>query len=70
MKILKRTKAMKDAHIAHGIRSFLTHFKIRERIDRMNQWAEKHKKRTIVITIGILTLSLILGSWLTFSSDS
>ena len=64
MKILKRTKAMKDAHIAHGIRSFLTHFKIRERIDRMNQWA------TIVITIGILTLSLILGSWLTFSSDS
>ena len=36
----------------------------------MNQWAEKHKKRTIVITIGILTLSLILGSWLTFSSDS
>ena len=70
MKILKRTKAMKDAHIAHGIRSFLTHFKIRERIDRMNQWAEKHKKRTIVITIGILTLSLILDSWLTFSSDS
>jgi hypothetical protein len=70
MKILKRTKAMKDAHIAHGIRSFLTHFKIRERIDRMNQWAEKHKKRTVTITIGILTLSLILGSWLTFSSDS
>ena len=69
MKILKRTKAMKDAHIAHGIRSFLTHFKIRERIDRMNQWA-KHKKRTVTITIGILTLSLILGSWLTFSSDS
>ena len=61
---------MKDAHIAHGIRSFLTHFKIRERIDRMNQWAEKHKKRTVTITIGILTLSLILGSWLTFSSDS
>ena len=36
----------------------------------MNQWAEKHKKRTVTITIGILTLSLILGSWLTFSSDS
>ena len=43
MKILKRTKAMKDAHIAHGIRSFLTHFKIRERIDRMNQWAHHHR---------------------------
>ena len=70
MKILKRTKAMKDAHIAQGIRSFLSHFKIRERIDRMNLWAEKHKKRTVVITIGILTLSLILGSWLTFNSDS
>lgn len=70
MKILKRTKAMKDAHIAQGIRSFLSHFKIRERIDRMNQWAEKHKKRTVTITIGILTLSLILGSWLTFSSNS
>lgn len=61
---------MKDAHIAQGIRSFLSHFKIRERIDRMNLWAEKHKKRTVVITIGILTLSLILGSWLTFNSDS
>ena len=61
---------MKDAHIAQGIRSFLSHFKIRERIDRMNLWAEKHKKRTVAITIGVLTLSLILGSWLTFSSDS
>lgn len=61
---------MKDAHIAQGIRSFLSHFKVRERIDRMNQWAEKHKKRTVAITIGVLTLSLILGSWLTFSSDS
>ena len=70
MKILKRTKAMKDAHIAQGIRSFLSHFKIRERIDKMNLWAEKHKKRTVAITIGVLSLSLILGSWLTFSSDS
>ena len=61
---------MKDAHIAQGIRSFLSNFKIRERIDRMNLWAEKHKKRTVAITIGVLTLSLILGSWLTFSSDS
>ena len=61
---------MKEAHIALGIRSFLSHFKVRERIDRMNQWAEKHKKRTVTITIGILTLSLILGSWLTFSSNS
>lgn len=61
---------MKDAHIAQGIRSFLSHFKVRERIDRMNQWAEKHKKRTVTITIAILTLSLILGSWLTFSSES
>ncbi|WP_262288804.1 hypothetical protein [Hallella absiana] len=70
MKILKRTKVMKDAHIAQGIRSFLSHFKIRERIDKMNLWAEKHKKRTVAITIGVLTLSLIFGSWLTFSSDS
>ncbi len=61
---------MKDAHIAQGIRSFLSHFKIRERIDKMNLWAEKHKKRTVAITIGVLTLSLIFGSWLTFSSDS
>ena len=70
MKILNRTKDMKDAHIAQGIRSFLSHFKIRERIDKMNLWAEKHKKRTVAITIGVLSLSLILGSWLTFSSDS
>ena len=54
MKIFKRTKANK--------------FKLREKIDKANQWADKHKKRVSVITISMLMLSLIIGSWLTLTS--
>ena len=68
MKIFKRTKAKKDAKIAVGIKSLTDKFKLREKIDKANQWADKHKKRVSVITISMLMLSLVIGSWLTLTS--
>ena len=45
MKIFKKSKAKKDAKIAEGIKSLTDKFKLREKIDKANQWADKHKKR-------------------------
>ena len=68
MKIFKKSKAKKDAKIAEGIKSLTDKFKLREKIDKANQWADKHKKRVSVITISMLMLSLIIGTWLTLTS--
>lgn len=69
MKFFKKTKAKKDAKIAKGIKSFLSKFKIKEKIAKANAWADANKKRTSCITIGILLLSLIVGSWLTLTAS-
>ena len=69
MKIFKNTKAKKDAKIAAAVKDFLTKFKLKEKIDLANQWADAHKKKVSVITISILTLSLVIGSWLTLTAD-
>ena len=68
MKIFKRTKAKKDAKIAEGIKSLTDKFKFKDKIAKANQWADKHKKRVSVITISMLMLSLIIGSWLMLTS--
>ena len=68
MKIFKRTKAKKDAKIAEGIKSLTGKFKLKDKIAKANQWADKHKKRVSVITISMLMLSLIIGTWLTLTS--
>jgi hypothetical protein len=68
MKIFKRTKAKKDAKIAEGIKLLTDKFKFKDKIAKANQWADKHKKRVSVITISMLMLSLIIGSWLTLTS--
>ena len=68
MKIFKRTKAKKDAKIAEGIKSLTDKFKFKDKIAKANQWADKNKKRVSVITISMLMLSLIIGSWLTLTS--
>lgn len=68
MKIFKKTKAKKDKHIANGIKAFLQKFKIKEKIAAANKWAEVNKKRTCCITIGLLMLSLIVGSWFALTS--
>ena len=68
MKIFKRSKAKKDAKIAEGIKSLTDKFKLKDKIAKVNQWADKHKKRVSVITISMLMLSLIVGTWLTLTS--
>ncbi|GJG69025.1 hypothetical protein [Prevotella lacticifex] len=68
MKIFKRSKEKKDAKIVAGIKSLTDKFKLKDKIAKANQWADKHKKRVSVITISMLMLSLIVGTWLTLTS--
>ena len=68
MKIFKRTKEKKDAKIAAGIKSLTDKLKLKDKITKANQWADKHKKKVSLITIGTLMLSLVVGSWLTLTS--
>lgn len=68
MKILKKTKAKKDAKIALAIKTFLVKFRFKDKIDKANRWADTHKKKVSIITISILTLSLIIGSWFTLTT--
>lgn len=68
MKIFKRTKAKKDAKIAKGMKQLLTWIKLKEKVEKANTWATANKKQTVIATIGLLFLSLILGSWLTLTS--
>jgi hypothetical protein len=70
MKIFKNTKAKKDAKIAAAIKDFLTKFKLKEKIDLANQWADAHKKKVSVITISMLTAITIIGSWLTLTAPT
>ena len=68
MKIFKKSKAKKDAKIAASIKSLTDKFKLKDKIAKANLWADKHKKRVSVITISMLMLSLVIGSWLTLTS--
>lgn len=68
MKIFKRSKEKKDATIAAGIKSLTDKLKLKDKIAKANQWADKHKKKVSLITIGTLMLSLVVGSWLTLTS--
>jgi len=68
MKIFKRSKEKKDATIAAGIKSLTDKLKLKNKIAKANQWADRHKKRVSLITIGTLMLSLVVGSWLTLTS--
>ena len=68
MKIFKRSKEKKDATIAAGIKSLTDKLKLKDKIAKANQWADRHKKKVSLITIGTLMLSLVVGSWLTLTS--
>lgn len=68
MKIFKRTKAKKDAKIASAFKAFFGKLKIKEKIEHANKWADANKKTVSVVTVGILMLSLVIGSWLTIES--
>lgn len=68
MKIFKRTKAKKDEKMHRYWHRFLAYIRIKEKVARANKWAAANKKTTTVITISILMLSLIIGSWLTLTN--
>lgn len=69
MKFFKRTKEKKDMKVAQALKSLFTWIKLREKINRANSWAAANKKRTSVITVSLLFLSLVLGSWLTLTAS-
>lgn len=70
MKIFKRTKTKKDAKIAKGMKQLFAWIKLKEKVEKANAWATANKKQTSIATVGILFLSLILGSWLTLTSTT
>lgn len=45
MKIFKRSKEKKDATIAAGIKSLTDKLKLKDKIAKANQWADRHKKK-------------------------
>ena len=45
-------------------------WKVRERIVIANSWANEHRGDTMLITVGCLLFSLIIGAFLTLGSDS
>lgn len=70
MKIFKRTKTKKDAKIAEGLKKMVSLIKLKEKVAKANAWATANKKQTSIATVGILFLSMILGSWLTLTSTT
>ncbi len=40
--------------------------RLRERTEKANRWAESHKRQTAIITIGSLSLMLVVGTAMTF----
>ena len=45
-------------------------WKVRERIARANKWADENRGDTMLITVGCLLFSLILGAFLTLGNKS
>lgn len=69
MKYFKRTKEKIDVKVAQTIKSLFAWIRLMEKINRANSWAAANKKRASVITVSLLFLSLVLGSWLTLTAS-
>ena len=64
----KEKKALKEAKRRRQERKLIVFFwklfkqwEIRERIIKANHWASMHKKRTAVLTVSALSISLVIG---------
>lgn len=61
----KKDKPKKEAKhirvIRLGLWKLAKRFRLRERIDLANKWADKHRGRTAGFTLGALLFSLLLG---------
>ena len=69
-----KKKARKESKATRYFRILLwrlfVKWKIRERVVIANQWADEHRGDTMLITVGSLLFSLILGAFLTLGPDS
>ena len=69
----KNGKRKKESKVTRWFRILLwrlfVKWKVRERIVIANSWANEHRGDTMLITVGCLLFSLILGAFLTLGSD-
>lgn len=66
-------KTKKEAKATRYFRILLwrlfVRLKVRERVAQANRWADKNRGDTMLITVGCLLFSLILGAFLTLGND-
>ena len=70
-KRFRKAKQKRDEQIARHtaglLRKLLEKARLRERIDQANRWAACHRKGTLCWTVGLLSLSLLIGIMMTVS---
>ena len=70
----KSKKAKKESRATRWFRILLwrlfVKWKVRERIAIANRWADEHRGDTMLITVGCLLFSLIIGAFLALGTDS
>lgn len=70
-KRFRKAKQKRDEQIARHAAGLLSKFlekvRLRERIDQANRWAACHRKGTLCWTVGLLSLSLLIGIMMTVS---
>ena len=70
----KDKKSQKESKATRWFRILLwrlfVRWKVRERIAIANKWAENNRGDTMLITVGCLLFSLILGAFLTLGKES
>lgn len=71
-KKIKKTKEKMDAEVMGCMETFIRQLSMRwrvsERIEQANRWADAHRKQTVCLTIGALVLSIALHLLLTLSA--
>ena len=70
----KDKKARKESRATRCFRILLwrlfVKWKVRERVAKANKWADENRGDTMLITVGCLLFSLIIGAFLTLGTDS
>ena len=75
MKLFRKDKkAKKESRATRCFRILLwrlfVKWKVRERVAKANKWADENRGDTMLITVGCLLFSLIIGAFLTLGTDS
>lgn len=71
-KKIKKAKRQLEGRLAGKAEDFIhqlsERWKLKERMEQANRWAEAHRKQTVVLTIGALILSILLNVLLSLST--